>query len=321
MDEATTKFVIMVAVVVLSSAAGYAARRFGWLAEHMAARITLGIMVLGYPATGLLAVWTLKLRWADAWVTIQPVIQSFACFGLGLLVARWQKLRRESAGVFSYAAAHSNWGFTMGGFICLRLFGEQGLAYTVIYATLWTIIMFGLFFPLAGRFAGRTERYGLASFVRNLLDLRCLPLAGVLAGIGLSLSGIERPAVFQQWRIIDALVILCTAVMFFVTGLRLHVSHVWGHMRLYAWLAGIKFVFSPLLALGLIWLVQQAGVGLTGLPVNVMIVESFMPMALFAVAAANLYGLDAPLASSLFAANTVMFLVLVLPVIALGINW
>lgn len=321
MDEATTKFVIMVAVVVFSSAAGYAARRFGWLAEHMATRITLWIMIVGYPAAGLLAVWTLKLRWADAWVTIQPVIQTFACFGLGLLIARWHKLRRESAGVFSYAAAHSNWGFTMGGFICLRLFGEQGLAYTVIYATLWTIIMFGLFFPLAGRFAGRTERYGLASFVRNLLDLRCLPLAGVLVGIGLSLSGIERPAVFQQWRIIDALVILCTAVMFFVTGLRLHVSHVWGHLRLYAWLAGIKFVFSPMLALGLIWLVQQAGLDLASLPVNVMIVESFMPMALFAVAAANLYGLDAPLASSLFAANTVMFLVLVLPVITLGISW
>jgi predicted permease len=320
-DEATTKFVIMVAVVVVSSAAGYAARRLGWLAEHMATRITLWIMIVGYPATGLLAVWTLKLRWADTWVTIQPVIQSFACFGLGLLVARWQKLRRESAGVFSYAAAHSNWGFTMGGFICLRLFGEQGLAYTVIYVTLWTIIMFGLFFPLAGRFAGRTERYGLTSFVRNLLDLRCLPLAGVLAGIGLSLSGIERPAVFQQWRIIDALVILCTAVMFFVTGLRLHVSQVWAHLRLYVWLAGIKFVFSPLLALGLIWLVQQAGMGLGDLPVNVMIVESFMPMALFAVAAANLYGLDAPLASSLFAANTVMFLVLVLPVITLGVSW
>ena len=51
MDEATTKFVIMVAVVVLSSAAGYAARRLGWLAEHMATRITFWTMVSVHPAT------------------------------------------------------------------------------------------------------------------------------------------------------------------------------------------------------------------------------------------------------------------------------
>jgi predicted permease len=223
--------------------------------------------------------------------------------------------------VFGYAAAHSNWGFTMGGFICLRLFGERGLAYTVIFATLWTVVMFGVFFPLAGRFAGRRERYGIGTAVRNLLDLRCLPLFGVLTGIGLSLSGVPRPALFAQWHIIDALVIVCTAVMFFVTGLRLHVSHLRQNARLYAWLAGIKFVASPLMAVGLIWLVQAAGLELGPLPIRVMIVESFMPMALFAVAVANLYGLDAPLASSLFVANTAMFLVFVLPILTFAVRW
>jgi predicted permease len=321
MDAATRKFVVMVGVIVLSALAGYVARRVGLVAEDRAPRITLGIMVVGYPFTGLLAVWVLELGWSDLWLTVQPVILCVTCFALGLIVARLLRLRLEAAGVFSYAAAHSNMGFTLGGFICLRLFGEQGLAYTVIYCTLWTVVMFGVFFPLAGRFAGRSEPYGIDTFVRNLLDLRCLPLFGILFGIGLSLTGWERPAFVQRWAVVDVLVIVCTAVMFFVTGLRLHLSHLWRNIRLSSWLAGIKFVVSPLLAVGLIWLVRLSGLNLSSLAVNVMIVESFMPVALFAVAVANLYKLDAPLASSLFVANTATFLIFVLPVLTFVVNW
>lgn len=317
MDAASQKFMIMVAVVVFSSVAGYLARRLGWLAEERAGAITLGIMVTAYPLTGMLPVWALKLRLVDLWITFQPVALSAACFGLGLLVARLLGLRSAAAGVFSYAAAHSNIGFTLGGFICLRLFGEQGLAYTLIYVVLWTVVMFGVFFPLAGRFADRSEPYGIGTFVRNLLNLRCLPLFGILVGVGLSLAGVERPEFVRRWGIIDVLVVVCTAVMFFVTGLRLHFSHLKNNLRLYAWLAGIKFVAAPLVAMGLICLVRLVGLDLGSLPVKVMIVESFMPMALFAVAVANLYGLDAPLASSLFVANTAMFLVFVLPILTL----
>ena len=40
MDAASQKFMIMVAVVVFSSVAGYLARRLGWLAEQRAGAIT-----------------------------------------------------------------------------------------------------------------------------------------------------------------------------------------------------------------------------------------------------------------------------------------
>ncbi|MFQ6048791.1 MAG: AEC family transporter, partial [Phycisphaerae bacterium] len=183
------------------------------------------------------------------------------------------------------------------------------------------VVMFGVFFPLAGRFAGRSEPYTFGSFAGNLLDLRCLPLFGILAGLGLNLVGVPRPGLIERCGIIDILVVACTAVMFFVTGLRLHASHLSRSLRLYLSLGLIKFMACPLLAIGLIRLVQAAGLNLGPLPINVMIVESFMPMALFAVAVANLYGLDAPLASSLFVANTAMFLVLVLPVLTFAVRW
>jgi len=316
-DAATTKFVIMVTVVVVSAAAGYIARLRGWLAEELAKPITFWIMVLAYPFTGALSVWVLKLVWSDLWVTVQPVILMVATFGIGLVVAKRLRLSPQATGVFSYTAGLSNIGFTMGGFICLRLYGEQGLACTLVYILLWTVVFFGVFFPLAGRFTGRREPYTIATFVRNLIDPRCLPLLGIVVGIVLSLAGVSRPAFVTRLYLVDILVIICTAVMFFVTGLRLHVSHLMDNMGLYGWLAGIKFVASPLLALGLIWTVRWLGMDLTDLRCNVMIVESTMPAALFAVVVANLYDLDAPLASAMFVANTVMFLVVVLPILTL----
>ena len=72
----------------------------------------------------------------------------------------------QDTGAYSYAAAHANIGVTMGGFVCLALFGEKGLALSLIYLTLWTMLMFGVFFPLAGAFAGQTVRFGTRSFLR-----------------------------------------------------------------------------------------------------------------------------------------------------------
>ena len=315
MDAATTKFVIMVSVVVLSSVAGYMSRVRGWVAERHAKPITFWVMVLGYPATGMLGVWVLRLQWSDTWVLVQPVILMAAMFGVGLLVAKRLKLPGPAMGVFAYAAGLSNIGFTMGGFICLRLYGPEGLAYALVYLLLWTVVFYGVFFPLAGRFAGRAERYTVATFVRNLIDLKCLPLLGIVAGIVLSLLGIDRPAVFSDYYIVDVLVMICTAVMFFVTALRLHVTHLMDNLNLYAWLAGIKFVLTPVAAIALLALVRALGMDLGALPYKVMIVESTMPAALFAVMVANLYDLDARLASALFVANTAMFLVLVLPIL------
>ena len=177
--------------------------------------------------------------------------------------------------------------------------------------------MFGFFFPLAGAFAGQRVQISLSGFVRSLFDVRCMPLLGILTGLALNLSGVSRPDWIAACHVIDFFVLGCTAIMFFVIGLRLHFSQLGEYLRPCLSLAGIKFIASPIAPAILLALARASGVRVGVLPGKVALVEATMPVALFAVVAANLYGLNARLASLLFVANTVMFLVLVLPVIVL----
>ncbi len=193
-DPKTIKFAGMVGLVVASSAAGYLARKRGWCPERHAGHLTYLGMVYIVPLASLLPVWSLHMGWEDAWLPIQAVILTFLCLGAGLAAARIHGMTGTDAGAYSYAAAHSNLGVTMGGFVCLALFGEKGLALTLIYTTLWTLLMFGVFFPLAGAFAGRTVRFGIGQFLASLVDIRCISLPAILLGLGLNLAGIGRRA-------------------------------------------------------------------------------------------------------------------------------
>jgi predicted permease len=225
------------------------------------------------------------------------------------------RMSPPDTGAYSYAAAHSNLGVTMGGFVCLALFEEKGLALTLIYITLWTVVMFGVFFPLAGSFAGQDTCFGLGSFLRSLLDIRCISLPAIFLGLGLNVAGVTRPGWIEDWHLVDILVCVNSAVMFFVIGLTLHLSSLKDYLTACASLSAIKFIASPIAAAGLILLAQAAGLHLDKLRINVMMVESAMPTAVFAVVVANLYGLNARLASLLFVINTAVFLAVVLPVI------
>ncbi len=319
-DPKTVKFAGMVGLVVAASAAGYLARLFKWCPERHAQRLTWLAMVYVAPAASMLPVWKLKMRWEDAWLPIQCVLLTFICLGVGLGAARMHRLNSQDTGAYSYAAAHSNMGVTMGGFICLALFGENGLALTLIYATLWTVLMFGVFFPLAGAFAGRPVRFGISSFLGSLVDIRCISLPAILLGLGLNFAGVGRPDWIERWHLVDVLVCINNTVMFFVIGLTLYLSRLKHHIGVCVSLAVIKFVAAPAAALGMVVLVQAAGLQLDRLRINVMLVEAAMPTAVFAVVAANLYGLNARLASLLFVINTGVFLTLVLPVI-MALPW
>jgi predicted permease len=314
-DPRTLKFAGMVGLVVAASATGYVGRLFNWCAERHAQRLTWLAMVYVMPLVSLLPVWNLRMGWQDAWLPVQCVLVTFICLGLGLAAARMHRLSPQDTGAYSYAAAHSNMGVTMGGFVCLALFGEKGLALTLIYVTLWTLIMFGFFFPLAGAFAGRPVRFGMANFLGSLLDIRCVSLPAIVLGLALNFSGVGRPGWIERWHVVDVLVCINNTVMFFVIGLTLHLSRLKDHIGECVSLAAIKFIAAPVAALGLVTLVQAAGVHLDRLRIDVMLVEAAMPTAVFAVVAANLYGLNARLASLLFVINTGVFLAIVLPVI------
>jgi len=69
----TVTFIVMLAVVIASSAAGYAARRRGWVRESAARPILLITLIAGYPVVSTLPVWVRPLQLDDLWILVQCV--------------------------------------------------------------------------------------------------------------------------------------------------------------------------------------------------------------------------------------------------------
>jgi hypothetical protein len=103
--------------------------------------------------------------------------------------------------------------------------------------------------------------------------------------------------------------VLCsTGIYSFGIGISVRLGKLRGHLGPCFALAGVKFLVTPLLALGLMSLFH-----LTILQRQVVFVESAMPMAIWALVLAGLTGLSRDLANSCWMFTTVAALPLIVP--------
>lgn len=82
----------------------------------------------------------------------------------------------------------------------------------------------------------------------------------------------------------------------------------------------MKFAGIPLLAVVILAAMNLTHMPLTALGQRVVVVEAFMPMAIQSVMIANLFHLDGRMASTLWLVNTVLFVLLPLPVLVIWLG-
>jgi len=311
-----TKFILTVVCIVGSTAAGYAARRSGKVGESVAAVLMTFVVVVGYSLVGLLSIWGLNLRAADAWLPVlgagQILLMTPLCIVLGRLL--WRD--RSEAGLFSISAPLGNTGFTMGGFVIYLLQGEAGLGLVSIFGLMWTPMMVLVTYPVARHYSASPGSVSLGRLVlRSIFDWRSIGLPVVLLGLALSLCGVARPAFVARLSILDVLMFTITPMAYFAIGLRLRFSYVASMKRMILAMAGARFVLGAAAGLGLVALTYLTAWPLRGPARDVVLIEAFVPASLSAVAVANMFGLRPREASVLFVANTLSYLVIVLPAV------
>lgn len=109
------------------------------------------------------------------------------------------------------------------------------------------------------------------------------------------------------------LAVICTA--YFSIGLRLRFAHVRKIWRAILTHAAIRFGAGLAVGAALWGLTLLTPWPLTGQARNILLIESFVPMAVTAVAVANMFTLRPEEASVIFVVNTIAYILLVLPVI------
>lgn len=82
----------------------------------------------------------------------------------------------------------------------------------------------------------------------------------------------------------------------------------------------MKFAGIPLLAVVILAAMNLTHMPLAALGQRVVVVEAFMPMAIQSVMIANLFHLDGRMASTLWLVNTVLFVLLPLPVLVIWLG-
>ena len=315
--DAFAKFVVTVSLISLATAGGYFARRLRIVPEKASHPLMTFITIVGYPSVGFLSIWRLGPGLADlalpAMGMIQLVIIALICIPLSRLITSDRKER----GLFAISSAAGNWAYTMGGFVAFIIYRAQGLGLASIYCLFFTPALVFVYYPIARHFTSSDkQRISLVKLMfRSVLDIRAIGLAASITALCLSLGGVAWPESLDKFPLLDILMLIMIPLSYFSIGLRLHGAHFWQLRKMILALAGMRFIFSGLVAMAVVWLAGFTPWELSPMARGVFYIEAIVPTAVMMVAVANMFDLRPREGSALFVANTLMYLVIILPLV------
>lgn len=299
---------------------GYIFKKYGFLKEEFSRGITASIITFLSPVIVCLSFWKLNLSHVRI-LTLPLVGAIISTLSIlpALFFSKLHKLSRQRAGSYITSAMFSNVGYTLGQFLAFIFLGEEGFGLAVLYVTYFGMYLYTIGFHIAEYFGGQKTEGILAA--RNLKKLftepiRFMPLLGVLAGVALNLTGITRPEAFSKLN--DILVPTATAGFLFAIGLTLRLRVIAKFMSECLTMSVIKFIYSPMIGLGLSYLLGFNKI-MNSVPLKVVFILSVMPTGISSLTLANLFDLDQDLSNSVWIVTTILALLL-LPVINLLLN-
>jgi len=294
------QFMLFSAVIYGALLVGWAARETGLIHEKNSAKIMRRTIVFIEPFLIVLIYWALDLTKLRVLV-VMPLAASLISIGAlfaGGLVARTvgHKDRRER-GSFVCCAMFSNVGMTMGSFICFLLLGQRALSIASLYAFYFLPFFFTIGMMVARRYSpsGKvTAREMLVRFLRDPISLA--PNIAILTGIVVNLATHgHRPEALSP--VTDALVLVDVTIYSVAIGLSMRFGRVLSYWRDCLGVSFVKFVVSPILGVGVGLLLGCPSIG-GGLAMQVLIIQSAMPVAIFALVLCKLFDLDMDLANA-----------------------
>lgn len=310
--SALFKFILFQTAVLAPFITGWVCRKKFSAAETATRKILNANIILVEPLIVIWCIWDLRfspdlalLPAAGLYLVILGLIAGVA-FGP---VIRTSGIRKQT---FLVSASLANHGFTMGGFLCYFFLGEQGLGLSILLVLYFIPYVYGFIFPAARKASGQS---GVAAgYLKNIVtDPRSLPLFAMILAVFFNVSGIKRPDIYFP---VETLLLFSIALYYLSLGINFSGLEIRAFKKEHLCLAAVKFVIVPLITFLLLRLIDPPA------PVSaVIMIQAFMPAAIFSVVVSVLFKMDAKMASSLFVLNTLIFLLVILPVMFISRGW
>jgi len=348
MDAKTIQFFLLCLFSVICIAAGYQARKRAWVKEETSRSIHWVTIVMLWSTGGLLSLWNLDPVAANMWILlIQPILVGVPAY-LAILIGKRIGLTKPQVGVLAIGAGTANSGFTLGAYLCYAQLpspklmdqlisqshgdAEQlslnALAYGVLTVMTMSASTVLLLFPVAYKLGDHTSSdMSLGRVIyKSFVDFKAVMFYMAAVGITLAYLKVPFPAQVIDWHILTFLFYVGAATAYFGVGLRLHLDQLRPHLKSHLILTGVRFAAVPLMTAGIFGLIFLASRFLDvpappPLMVQSLLLLSFMPSAIQVVILSNLFHLDARMASSVWVVNTLLFLLIPLPILMLVIRW
>ncbi len=310
------RFILSIGLILASAVSGYLARRRGWAREPLAKPIMTLVTVVGYPLVGFMAIWGAPLQWSDAWLpligALQATLMALIALGLG---ARLFPDRTER-GLVGICCGIGNHGVTMAGFAVYLLFGAAGLGINTVYAIYTFFALVLLSYTVAQHFSPDIPSRSLLRLMTgNLLHWRAAGLYACLAAILLTALRVPAPARIHTWHLLDISIYLLIIGSYFAIGLRLHLAHVLRFKRAILCVIGIRHAIGLLIGLGLAGLIRLTPWPLDNRSLNVLLLQSSVPVGVMGVAVANMFHIKPNEAAVIFVVSSLAYLLIGIPLL------
>ncbi len=306
--DATSRYLMFQAVVILPFLLGYQIAKNSSYQDNYTKKITRFNIIVIEPIIMLWSTWGQKLSPDLIFLPLAGFFLVILGLGMGRFFVRFLDLSPKSRATYLVSSSLANHGFTMGSFVCYLILKEKGLALGAIFLTYFHFYVYLLVFPYANK-VNRNSKFTWQMLLKSIFAWQSLPLLAVLISIMFHLLKIERPQIYFPF---ENLLMVSIGLQYFSLGTTFKLKNIATSIKANVFLALSKFLFVPL--------VTSVLLGLVNLDHDlklVILIESFMPAAVFSVVTSILFDLDSALASGLFVVNTILFIVAVLPFIFL----
>ncbi|MCC7193474.1 MAG: AEC family transporter [Phycisphaeraceae bacterium] len=313
MDPRTLRFLLFTAFGLFALLSGYTLRRRGWIREELARPIHFHTVLWFWSFSGILSFWLLPLTPEMFWFfLIVPVTVAVPTYSV-IPLAKWIGCTRPQIGVMAIGAGICNGGITLGAYLSyclLRPDHDSALAVAQAYAMLQLIIAVPFIYPVAQHFSSdEADKLSIPRLiVSSVFDVRSIGLFAGAIGLALSAAKVPYPQLLRDIHALDIVAYACAAGGYFGIGLRLRLGDSIRYLPQHAMLAGIKFIMIPLVCFMMLHLIGVFSSPLSTLTQRATMIEATAPTGMSMVVLANLFHLDARLASVLWVWNTVIFL-------------
>lgn len=289
---------------------GYLCRYQQRLGETFFNKMILNNILVVYPVLSALSFWVLPLRREMLWLPVLGLAMGVLPGGLAHIVAMRKYSSSLDRGGYVMAAALSNLG-TIGGLCVFLIYGETGYGYQQLVLLFQYILMFMFCYPLAQYYyqQAQADKKTAAFSLRAVLFSRNqLAVLGIICGAVLQAAGVPRPAAVGA--LFDPLVHLGAWTALIPVGYSLDFAKIKAQCLGILDLIPIKFLATPVLLYGLARPVITDEKMLGSL-----IVLACTPTAVNAVITSRIYHLNIHIAVAAFIVTTVLFLLVVYPVL------